>query len=106
MGNIIASQCKHCNYENSFKYGGSRMGHLTNRPIPAINMESGKFESVNYIEHEKNPKYVFYTSAKLKGDNENNDTINNFSLQLNTVNNFCPKCNSFSLSFRVTHYCD
>jgi len=48
MGNIIASKCRICNFENTFKYGGNRFDYQTNCPVPAINIKTGEFENVNY----------------------------------------------------------
>ena len=45
MGNIIASKCRICNFENTFSYGGNRFNYLTNCPVPAINTETEEFEN-------------------------------------------------------------
>ena len=61
MGNIIASKCRICNFENTFKYGGNRFDYKTNCPVPAINIETGEFENVNYEIEKNNSKYKFYS---------------------------------------------
>jgi len=104
MGEIIASKCRICNFENTFKYGGNIFNYEIKYYVPAINIETDKFENVNYFEFEKNPKYKFYSDEELKGDNEVNNTIDDFDLKLNTVNNYCPKCKNFTLDFRTTIY--
>ena len=105
MAEIIASKCKSCGFSNDFKYGGNKFNYLTNCPVPAINIETDEFENVNYYEFENNPKYKFYSDDELKGDNEENNTFDNFDLKLNTINNYCPKCKNFTLDFRITIYC-
>ena len=104
MGNIIASKCRVCNFENTFKYGGNRFSYQTYSYVPAINIETDEFENVNHVEFENNPKYKFYSDKELKGDNEGNNTMDNFDLKLNTINNYCPKCKNFTLDFRITIY--
>lgn len=63
MGKFIASKCRICNFEIEFKYGGNRFDYLTNCPVPAINIETDEFESVNYIVEKNNLKYKFYTHS-------------------------------------------
>ena len=105
MGNIIASKCRICNFENTFKYGGNRFDFQTNCPVPALNVEIEDFENVNYIENKSNPKYKFYSDKELKGNNGENNTLNNFDLKLNTINNYCPKCKNFTFDFRIKLFC-
>ena len=105
MGNIIASKCRICNFENTFKYGGNRFDFQTNCPVPALNVETEDFENVNYIENKSNPKYKFYSDKELKGNNGENNTLNNFDLKLNTINNYCPKCKNFTFDFRIKLFC-
>ena len=104
MGNIIASKCRICNFENTFKYGCNRFSYQTNSYVPAINIETEEFENVNYYEFRNNPKFKLYSDKELKGDNEGNNTMDNFDLKLNTINNYCPKCKNFTLDFRITIY--
>lgn len=106
MGNIIGAKCRVCNFENTFKYGGNRFDYQTNCPVPAINIETGEFENVNYINNKSNPKYKFYSDKELKGDNEGNNTFGNFNLELNSVNNFCPKCKNYAFVFRIKLFTD
>ena len=51
-------------------------------------------------------KYLFYTDEVLKGDNLDYNTINNFDLKLNMVNNYCPNCTEKALDFRITMFVD
>ena len=106
MGNIIASKCRICGFTNEFSYGGGRYSYQAHCPVPAINKETLEFENVNYLEHKNSDKYLFYTDDVLKGDTNDNSTINNFDLKLNTVNNFCPNCKEKALDFRITMFVD
>ncbi len=106
MGQIIETICRKCGFSNTFSYGGNRLNYLKHYPVPAINIENGMFENVNYIDNKNNPKYRFYSENELKGDNQGNNTLENFNLNLNTVNNYCPKCKNFSFDFRVKYYTD
>lgn len=103
---IITSKCKSCGFSNELRYGGGRYSYLTHCPVPAINKETLEFENINYLEHKDSDKYLFYSDDVLKGDNLNNNTIDNFDLKLNTVNNYCPTCKGKSLDFRVTMFTD
>ena len=78
MGQIIASKCKICDFENIFSYRGSRFNYLTTCPVRAINTKNGEFENVNYIVEKNNPKFKFYSDKELKGDNEGNNIYGNF----------------------------
>lgn len=106
MGKLLATKCKVCNFENTFNYGGNRFDYETNCPVPAINVETGEFENINYINNKNNLKYKFYSDKELKGDNEGNNTLGNFNLELNIVNNYCPNCKNFTLDFRIKSFSD
>ena len=106
MGNIIASKCRICNFENTFTYGGNRFNYQTNCPVPSINIETNEFENVNHFEEKNNPKYKFYSDKELKGDNEGKNTLKNFDLELNTTNNYCPSCKNKSLEFILNMHTD
>ena len=104
MGEIISTNCKKCGFRNKFSYGGNRFNYLTNCPVPAINIETEEFENINYITEKNNTKFKFYSDKELKGDNEGKNTYGNFDLEINSCNNYCPKCKNFSLDFRVTTF--
>lgn len=106
MGNTIDSKCRICNFENTFNYGGNKSDYKTNCPVPALNMETNEFENINFINNQHNLKYKFYSSKELKGDNEGKTTIKNFNLELNQVNNYCPRCKNFTLDFRIICFSD
>jgi len=106
MGNIIKTKCKSCAFSNKFSYGGGRFSYLTNCPVPAINKETLEFENVNYLKHKNSDKYLFYTDEVLKGNNYDNNTIDNFDIKLNTVNNYCPACKEKALEFRIMMFTD
>ena len=42
----------------------------------------------------------------FKGDNEENNKLVNFNLELNTINNFCPKCKNFTFDFTIKFFTD
>ncbi len=101
MGNIIASKCRLCDFENEFRFGGNRFDFKTNCPVPAINIETGEFVNINYKELEKDSAYLFYSDEKLKDINNNSNTINDFDLKLSSKNNYCPNCKNFTLDFNL-----
>lgn len=105
MGQIIASKCKICDFENTFSYGGSRFDFQTFNPVPAYDKTTQELESVNYKLEKDNPDYIFYTDEQLKGDNEGKFIFQNFDLKLNQVNDYCPKCKNYSLDFRSYILC-
>jgi hypothetical protein len=104
MGELIATKCRNCNFENTFNYGGSRFNYLTTCLVPAIDIEIDEFQNVNYYSEKDNPKFKFYSDAELKGDNHNQNTLDNFDLKLNTINNYCPCCKNYSFDFRITMF--
>lgn len=106
MGNLIASKCRKCDFTNQFRLGGGRFSYQTNCPVPAINKETLEFENINHYEHKDSGKYLFYSDEKLKGDNYNDKTFNNFNLYFNEEGNYCPSCKNKTLAFRVAMYID
>jgi hypothetical protein len=101
MGKHIKAKCKICNFKTGFNYGGGKYDYKTNDPVPAYNKITNELESVNYYVEKNNPNYIFYTQIELKGNNEGKNIFRNFNLELNEVNNFCPKCKNFSLDFYI-----
>ena len=106
MGNIVATLCRSCGFENEFRIGGGRFNYKTYCPVPAINKETLEFEQINYYEHKKSDKYLFYSDSVLKGENKNNRTINNFDLYFNEEGNYCPSCKNKTLAFRTIMFVD
>ena len=106
MGNIVATLCRTCGFENEFRIGGGRFNYQTYCPVPAINKETLEFEQINYYEHKKSDKYLFYSDSVLKGENKNNRTINNFDLYFNEEGNYCPSCKNKTLAFRTIMFVD
>ena len=81
MGNIISAKCKICDFKKTFNYGGNKLNFQVNCPVPAINIKTGQFENINYINEKNNFTYKFYSNKELKGDNENSNTLDNFDLK-------------------------
>ena len=106
MGNIVATLCRSCGFENEFRIGGGRFNYQTYCPVPAINKETLEFEQINYYEHKKSDKYLFYSDSVLKGENKKNRTINNFDLYFNEEGNYCPSCKNKTLAFRTIMFVD
>jgi len=105
MAEILKANCRSCNYQTKFQYGGSKLDYQTNNPVPAYNLQTENLESVNYKVEKDNPNYIFYSQNELKGDNEMKSTFRNFNLELNKVNNFCPNCKNYSLDFYLSILC-
>ena len=99
MGNVIKAKCRNCLFESKFIFGGNRSNFQEYCPVPAIKTDSNEFVNINYIENKNNPLYIFYSDDSLKGENENKGKFVCFDLKLNVVNNYCPKCENFSLDF-------
>jgi len=75
------------------------INYKSNFPIPAINVETLEFENINYLEFIDSDKFKFYSDDSLKGLNLDNNIFKNSDLELNELNNYCPKCKTFSLDF-------
>ena len=102
----MASKYKSCSFSDEFRYGGGIFSYQTNCPVSAISKETLEFENINYFEYKNSDKYLFYTDDALKGNNYDNNTINNCDLKLNTVNNYCPNYKEKSLAFQITMFVD
>lgn len=106
MGVIVNAVGTNCDFKTTFNFGGNRFNFLENCPVPAINLNTGCFENINYKIESKNPRYEFYSNKKLKGNNGNNQTLRSFDIYLNTKNNFCPKCKMYRFDFYQNIYVD
>jgi hypothetical protein len=106
MAEIVATLCRNCGFKNEFRIGGGRFNYQTYCPVPAINKETLEFEQVNYYEHKRSDKYLFYSDAVLKGENKNDKTIDNFNLYFNEEGNYCPSCKNKTLAFRTIMFVD
>ena len=105
MAEVLKANCRICNYETSFRYGGGRFDFQTYNPVPVYDKTKEELKSVNYFLEKDNPNYIFYSDEQLKGDNEGNFIFQNFDLKLNQVNNYCPRCKNYSLDFRSYMFC-
>lgn len=106
MGEVVATLCRTCGFENKFRIGGGRLDYQTYCPVPAINKETLEFEQINYYEHRNSNNYLFYSDETLKGENRNNRTIDNFNLHFNEEGNYCPSCKNKTLAFRTIMFVD
>jgi hypothetical protein len=106
MGCVLEGKCKNCGIKEEFLFGGNRFDYQSFNPVPAINLETNEFCSVNYFEYENNENYSFYSDDKLKGNNFDKGFIKNFSLQINRINNYCPICKNFAFDFNETIFTD
>jgi len=102
---ILKANCKICNYKTKFEYGGGKFDYQTNNPLPVYDRTTEELKSVNYFLEKYNPDYIFYSDEQLKGNNEGKYIFQNFNLNLNQVNNYCPKCKNYSLDFRSYILC-
>lgn len=102
---ILKANCKICKYKTKFEYGGGKFDYQTNNPVPVYDRTTEELKSVNYFLEKYNPDYIFYSDEQLKGDNEGKFIFQNFNLNLNQVNNYCPKCKNYSLDFRSYILC-
>ena len=98
MGFFIEAKCRICNFSTDFKYGGSRFDSSCH--VPAINKTTLEFENIDYKLEKNTDNYFFYTSKELKGKNHGN-VFNNFDLELNEFNNYCPNCKQHTFDFNV-----
>lgn len=99
MGQILQAKCRICNHETTFKFGGGRFNYLEYCPVPAINLENGNFENVNYLIEKNNSKYDYYFNSNLKGKSETGKVFRNFDFLLNEFNNYCPNCKQYTFDF-------
>lgn len=106
MGKRFKAKCKNCGFETEFNYGSGKMGGSC--PVPALNKKTGAFENVNYAKrrYRKKSKYFFYFDESLKGNNEGGHVFMNFNLQLNEMNNYCPKCQQFAMDLDIIAFYD
>lgn len=104
MAEILKAECRICNYENSFRFGGGRFDYQTNCPVPAINKETGEFININFHEYKNSSEYLFYHNEELKSKNNNDDSsyYRDFDLKINQEDNYCPKCKNQSLDFLLS----
>ena len=99
MGSIMKSKCHNCNFTNQFHVGSNMFNVRTVCYCPAINIETGEFEEVNYYTIDKE-KYKHYGEPELKTQEEDNKRdFKGMFFNLNRIGNYCPSCKNKSLEF-------
>lgn len=57
MAEILKANCRICNYQTSFKYGGGKFDFQTNNPVPVYDKTTEELKSINYYLEKANPNY-------------------------------------------------
>lgn len=125
MGYILDASCS-CGFtKKNILFGGVKSNHQTVLMLPAISMETGAFEIVNYYEdlplkqvmtqkpaasvhrHSTTPKYIFYNDPTLSRNTAApRQSITWRDVTLLLENNFCPECKGFTMNFRIAGMAD
>ncbi len=105
---ILLGDCKSCDFEKEFSFGGNRSNYKTVCMLPAVDKETGEFVELNYYDYQNSEsKYLFYNDKKLKtNDLESNHKFKSFDVEINQRDNFCPKCKTFGLNFFLRYLTD
>jgi len=108
MGMILEGRCKNCDFEKEFSFGGNKRNYTKVCMLPAIDKETGEFVELNYYDYKDSvSKYIFYNDEKLKSNDLNsNNKFQNFNVEINQKDNFCPKCKTYGLNFFLTYLTD
>lgn len=106
MGQIFSTRCRFCSFTNTFIFGGNKSNYKIECSIPAINLGNFQFENVNYFETSNDLNYILYSDDFLKGENHNGKLFKNFNLELNAINNYCPKCRNYTFDFYLCFFTD
>lgn len=102
MGVLLKAICNECGFSAETFYGGNMMNFQHNCPVPAIELSTGEFKTVNHKDTSLHNLYDFYTDDVLKHSEYIGATYDNFKLKINAHSNFCPRCHEFSLKFIQT----
>lgn len=102
MGYVYSAECSQCGFSSKFRFGSGMSNVKTMLSAPAIELETGKFVVLNFLEFKDNESYVFYSDPSMQSNEDREakkQTINWHSFVLNRKNNYCPRCKNFSLNF-------
>lgn len=96
--------CDVCSYAKEFTFGGGRLKFQNACLGPAINIKTGKLETINYKMYDP-MKYKPYTNVELQSAHpEYLNKYNYGSIAINPTGNYCPSCHNktFDFSIKVT----
>lgn len=96
--------CNTCSFSKRFKFGGGRLKFQNVCLGPAINLKSGKMETINYKMYDP-VQYKIYSNPELQS--EQPEYLNKFkygNYYINPMGNYCPGCHNktFDFSIKVT----
>ncbi len=104
MEHEMIGTCNSCSYSKGFKFGGGRLKFQNVCLGPAINLKSGKIETVNYKMYDP-INYKLYTNVELQSAHPEYMSKYKFgNFTINPTGNFCPSCHvkTFDFSIKVT----
>jgi hypothetical protein len=101
MGMIYTAECKNCGFRKDFLLGSTWKlsmeyeGDEAYNDVPAIDLRTNEFVSVNYPEFRNDPNYKFYNHPDLHSGPPLEQNTERFSF--NQHGNYCPACKTKSL---------
>ena len=104
MEHEMIGTCNSCSYSKGFKFGGGRLKFQNVCLGPAINLKTGKIETVNYKMYDP-INYKIYTNEELQSAHPEYLSKYKFgNFTINPTGNFCPSCHkkTFDFSIKVT----
>ncbi len=101
MGQFLTAKCRECDFlREKIAFGGGRWNYQTNKPVPAINKQTGEFIVCNYYEKEQLKDTVAFYNERQMHKGEEDTSGHRFSdVVIKHENNKCPKCGNFTLDF-------
>jgi hypothetical protein len=107
MATLIEMRCSDCSYLTNTLQFGPKMIDRT-MIVPALDIEAKEIVEAD-MEEGQSDKLVFYTNKKLKGSIKRKKIpadIMAYDHSMQIQNNFCPKCNGFTLQVEVVGLSD
>ena len=104
MGYILKAICENCNYEDKVS-----MGFGMYRPdpfnvtydVPALYHRAKSLRTKNLYDESLKGKYTFYTDPKMYLGKVEDCPIEFAKESIRALENYCPKCKLFMMSFEV-----
>lgn len=106
MGYILKACCESCKYESEVRFGVGMRMRIDFLEVPAMVKHNKTIATRNICDLKVNNNIIYYTDPQMFRGNMSDEaiTVLNFSIKLSE--NFCPKCEKYTVRFEEHAYFD
>lgn len=106
MGLLLKAKCHKCDFQKSFNFGAGKMNYKKISNVPAINIKTGDFVLVNYLDKNIKSDFNFYNQVDMFKAVSESKHFSWQEFKIQRSNNLCPKCKKFEMEFILEGYFD